>query len=157
MNSLHNVFGTDNRPPTLQALDGVFGLVTRLARETSEELAARGLNDSRAEVLFRLAAGGPMVQRRLSELLRCTPRHVTGLVDDLEGVGLVERKPHPTDRRASLVTLTKKGKSTTQWMMSERARAAEALFGDVDPKQLAAFIDVMQGVLNKLEHPATED
>jgi DNA-binding MarR family transcriptional regulator len=78
---------------------------------------------------------------------------VTGLVDDLEGVGLVERRPHPTDRRASLVTLTRKGKSTTEWMLSERRNAAEALFGDVDGKQLAAFITVMHDVLGKLERP----
>ncbi|GAB3436720.1 hypothetical protein GCM10027569_90490 [Flindersiella endophytica] len=134
----------------------MFGLTTRLARETAEELAARGLNESRAEVLFRLESGGPMVQRQLSELLRCTPRHVTGLVDDLEGVGLVERKPHPTDRRASLVTLTRKGKSTTEWMMNERRRAADILFGDVDEVKLAAFIEVMHGVLGKLQRPDTE-
>jgi DNA-binding MarR family transcriptional regulator len=33
------------------------------------------------------------------------------LVDDLESLGLVRRRPHPTDRRAKVVEATRKGKT----------------------------------------------
>ena len=41
-----------------------------------------------------------------------TARNVTGLIDALEHDGLVERLPHPSDRRATLVRLTVAG---TAW------------------------------------------
>jgi DNA-binding MarR family transcriptional regulator len=36
------------------------------------------------------------------------------VVDDLESLGLVHRRPHPTDRRAKLVEATRKGKQTAR-------------------------------------------
>ena len=43
-------------------------------------------------------------------------RNVTGLVDALEGAGFVTRSPHPTDRRATVVSLTPQGTNlVTDW------------------------------------------
>jgi hypothetical protein len=50
-----------------------------------------------------------MTQRQLSQVLRCTPRNVTGLLDALETAGLVARGRHPSDRPATLVHLTDEG------------------------------------------------
>ena len=71
-----------------------------------------------------------MTQRELSRALRCTPRNVTGLLDALEDSGLVVRRPHPRDRRASLVNLTLGGKRTS-------AAFAE-LTGKVSPPETIA-------------------
>jgi DNA-binding MarR family transcriptional regulator len=46
---------------------------------------------------------------RLAEFMRVTPRNVTGLVDNLEKAGLVERVPDPDDRRAVRARLTEAG------------------------------------------------
>src|SRR3954454_13528227 len=49
---------------------------------------------------------------RLTELARganITPQAMGELVDELEQLGYVERRPDPTDRRAKLVVLTDKG------------------------------------------------
>jgi DNA-binding MarR family transcriptional regulator len=43
-----------------------------------------------------------------------TPRTVTGLVDGLEALGLVERVPDPTDRRAVIARLTSKGEQVAE-------------------------------------------
>ena len=42
------------------------------------------------------------------------PPYMTIVVDDLERQGLVERKPHPTDRRAKLVETTARGKEAAR-------------------------------------------
>jgi DNA-binding MarR family transcriptional regulator len=42
----------------------------------------------------------------LATSLGIDPPYMTIVVDDLERQGLVERKPHPTDRRAKLVETT---------------------------------------------------
>jgi DNA-binding MarR family transcriptional regulator len=50
---------------------------------------------------------------RLSELARCanmTPQAMGELVDELESLGYVVRRPDPTDRRAKLIVLTRKGR-----------------------------------------------
>ncbi|WP_328988857.1 MarR family winged helix-turn-helix transcriptional regulator [Kribbella sp. NBC_01245] len=49
---------------------------------------------------------------RLSELARganMTPQAMGELVDELEELGYVERRPDPTDRRAKLIVLTPRG------------------------------------------------
>lgn len=50
---------------------------------------------------------------RLTELARganMTPQAMGELVDELEGLGYVERRPDPTDRRAKLIVLTPRGR-----------------------------------------------
>lgn len=50
---------------------------------------------------------------RLTELARganMTPQAMGELVDELEELGYVERRPDPTDRRAKLIVLTPRGR-----------------------------------------------
>jgi DNA-binding MarR family transcriptional regulator len=52
--------------------------------------------------------------RRLTELARgaaMTPQAMGELIDDLERLGLVERRPDPADRRAKLIVLTADGRA----------------------------------------------
>jgi DNA-binding MarR family transcriptional regulator len=51
---------------------------------------------------------------RLTDLARganITPQAMGELVDELEELGYVERRPDPTDRRAKLIMLTERGKA----------------------------------------------
>src|SRR5262245_19274072 len=65
-----------------------------------------GLTPAWAEVIWLLHNGGPRTQRELSQVLKCTPRNVTGRVEALQTAGFVARSAHPTDRRATIVSLT---------------------------------------------------
>lgn len=52
---------------------------------------------------------------RLTDLARganITPQAMGELVDELEDLGYVERRPDPTDRRAKLIVLTDRGKQS---------------------------------------------
>lgn len=52
---------------------------------------------------------------RLTELARganMTPQAMGELVDELEDLGYVERRPDPSDRRAKLITLTPRGRAS---------------------------------------------
>jgi DNA-binding MarR family transcriptional regulator len=71
---------------------------------------AVGLSFGRTRAIRRLAKQ-PMSMRELADALVIDPPNATTLVDDLERQGLVTRGPHPTDRRAKLVELTKQGKA----------------------------------------------
>ncbi|HEU0086547.1 MAG TPA: MarR family transcriptional regulator [Pseudonocardiaceae bacterium] len=138
------------RADAVAALDKVFALAALLGKEMQEALAERGLTPARAEVLFVLNQQDAMVQRQLSQVLRCTPRHVTALIDALEADGWVTRSPHPTDRRATLVTLTDKGTAAAKRMEHERQQAAQTLFGDLPATDLAGFVAVADHVLRQV-------
>src|SRR5262245_22446838 len=126
----------------LAAFDRAFMLANRLGDAMGKALAERGLNTARAEVLYVLQNQGEMVQRQLSQWLHCTPRHVTTLIDTLAAMGLVERRPHPTDRRAVLVALTEHGRSVSDALDRSRRAAASAALGDATDDELRAFISV---------------
>ncbi|HEY4456567.1 MAG TPA: MarR family transcriptional regulator, partial [Pseudonocardiaceae bacterium] len=82
-----------------------------LNEDAERGLAQSGLTMSRAGLLWEVFHHGPVTQRVLSEALKVSSRNITGLVDGLVETGFVTREPHPTDRRATLVTLTEHGKA----------------------------------------------
>ena len=70
--------------------------------------AALGLSFGRIRALRRIAEG-PLSMGALAAALSTDGPYVTVLVDSLEEEGLVERRPHPEDRRAKLVVATERG------------------------------------------------
>lgn len=95
-------------------------------REVSE---AAGLSFGRVRAVRRVARR-PLTMGELAEVLGIDRPNATSLVDDLEAQGLVQRAPHPTDRRARLVEATRKGRAL--------ARRADAIL-DTPPPALAAL------------------
>jgi DNA-binding MarR family transcriptional regulator len=144
------------RDDPIGAFDKAFELAARLAEAMRHALAERGLNPSRAEVIYLLARDGALVQRALAQALGCTPRHVTGLVDTLTEGGFVERRPHPSDRRAISVVLTERGADTARWMTSARQESARAVLGDLPAADLAAFVRVADRILDRVTPPGRE-
>lgn len=137
--------------PRSEALNRLWSLATVLGHGMQEGLAERGLTLARAKLIWELQGGGPCTQRALSRALRVTPRNVTGLVDGLEADGLVERAAHPSDRRATLVTLTEKGRSLAATMQREQDGFAQHLFADASPAELQTFVEVLDRVLARIE------
>lgn len=132
------------------ALARLFELGVRLTEAMDQGLGKQGLTQSRAEVIWRLHHLGPVTQRALSEALRCTPRNVTGLVDALEATGYVARLPHPRDRRATLVTLTERGRATAiAWQSAHQELATRALAG-LGKAKIADLIKALDHVLGNL-------
>ena len=59
--------------------------------------------------VFRFVHGGGMRLSELASLAGLTKQSRGQVVDDLTGRGYIERFPDPTDKRAKLIRLTKKG------------------------------------------------
>jgi DNA-binding MarR family transcriptional regulator len=75
--------------------------------ELAEALGFR-LGGGRGKILFQLR-DGPVTLGQLAEANGVDAPYATLIVDKLEAHGLVERRPHPDDRRRKLVTLTAAG------------------------------------------------
>ena len=108
-------------------------------REVSEAL---GISFGRARAVRRLARR-PMSMGELAAALGIDPPNATVVVDDLESLGLVRRRPHPTDRRAKLVEATRKGK--------DMARRADAILGTPPPALSALSTDDLEALRRILE------
>jgi DNA-binding MarR family transcriptional regulator len=85
---------------------------------------ALGMSFARVKALRHLLERA-MTGRELAADLSTDPPFVTVMVDDLEQRGLVARTPHPTDRRAKLITLTPAGRKA--------ANKANKLLGEPPP------------------------
>jgi DNA-binding MarR family transcriptional regulator len=132
------------------ALDRVFELAALLGRDFDRGVARDGLTAARAQVLWELQQRGPMTQRDLAEELRVSPRNVTGLVDGLVATGFVTREPHPADRRATLVTFTRRGAKIAQAMRREHAELAGRLFGGMPARQFGSFAKGLDEIVDRL-------
>jgi DNA-binding MarR family transcriptional regulator len=113
-------------------------------------MVERGLTRARAELLWRLYHQGSMTQRELSDALRCTPRNVTGLLDALETDGFVARAPHPGDRRATLVALTKRGDAALAQLHADYEQSASQLFAGIPPRNLRIFLNTLEELIDRL-------
>jgi DNA-binding MarR family transcriptional regulator len=87
----------------------------------------------------RLHCQGPAMMRTLADELGLSPRNVTALVDALEDDGLVARRSHPTDRRATLVALTADGLTAAGALIAPRILAMGALFEALDDGECEQF------------------
>lgn len=144
----HHYVATSKR--RIEALDQILELVVLLNDDMTRTLAEDGLTQSRARVLWELHRLGPVPQRTLAEAIEVSPRNITGLVDALVAGGFVTREPHPTDRRATLVSFTKRGADTAAALERDQRGLAEWLFADITDRRVDAFIGTMGDILDRL-------
>jgi DNA-binding MarR family transcriptional regulator len=71
-------------------------------REELRETLGLGRGTGRIKVLMRLTEG-PLTLRDIAEFTGVDAPYATLIVDNLEARGLVQRTPHPDDRRRKLV------------------------------------------------------
>lgn len=100
----------DRAPSTLAFLLSQVGIYA--ARQFSERIAEVGLHPPLFRVLNLIDAGEGRSQQAIGEAIEVPPSRMVALVDELEQRDLVERRPHPTDRRVRALYLTAKGRKT---------------------------------------------
>lgn len=138
------------------ALGRVFELNALLNDDMNRSFERDGLTPARAHLLWVLHQRGPSTQKVLADELRVSPRNITGLVDGLEESALVARRPHPTDRRATLVGLTDVGARLADDMARGQKELADGLFGGLPESELAAFSATLDRVVERLKQLMTE-
>ncbi|WP_433891256.1 MarR family winged helix-turn-helix transcriptional regulator [Streptomyces sp. CA-111067] len=117
------------------------GMAQRIAQHVRERAVPLGLTAAQATALREMT--GPMTMGELAERMSCEPSNATFVIDKLAKQGLVERHPHPTDRRARLLVLTPAGTDL-------RERLLELLVQDSPLAGLSADQQrVLQGLLEQ--------
>jgi DNA-binding MarR family transcriptional regulator len=124
--------------------------ITRLYLLQSASIASvlsrYGVTFGEYEVLATLVRSGPPNQLKPTDLgnaIVLSSGAMTNRIDRLEAAGLVERFPDPHDRRGTLVTLTEKGRQTTDEALLVHLANEERLLSGLtanEQKQLASLL-----------------
>ena len=134
----------------MQLVDEFAAFGPAYLRWVRSRLQEGGISYPRMRLLSALHCKGPQIMSSLSEQLGVTPRNVTALVDALEEEGLVERRPHPTDRRATIIELTPRGAETCGAIYDEHRGAVSELFvglSEEDLRELIRLLGELRGLL----------
>ena len=108
-------------PPTVPAVPNPLMnhtgfLISRMglvaAKQFGERLESLGLSTRMWGALNVLAAEGEITQHALCKSIGMDPSSMVSTIDELEAMDLVERRRHPTDRRAHALHVTEKGMET---------------------------------------------
>jgi len=108
----------------------VAGLWVEMQARLQEHFAAlaaeQSLSAIQAKVLIQLDEDGAVTMRALASRLQYDPSNLTGVIDRLEELGLLKRRPDARDRRVKGIVLTASGHSL-------RAAFWQRLISDVGP------------------------
>ena len=111
---------------TMAAVTNIMRVQQILQSAVDAALRPHGLTFARYEalVLLLFSRQGSLPMKVMGQRLQLHPTSVTNIVDRLEADQLVERTPHPTDRRTTLVAITEAGR--------QRQKSATVALTDID-------------------------
>jgi len=96
--------------------------ITRLNRRLRQVRPLGEITQTQLSALMSLRIAGSLTPTELADIERVQPPTVTRIVAKLESKGLVERSPHPTDVRQSVLTATALGLE----VLAEQRRVKDA-------------------------------
>jgi DNA-binding MarR family transcriptional regulator len=132
------------RPQTgHDVVDALLYAAHRVRNSADARLRERGLS-LQGYKLMRALENSDCSMREISDALHISPRTVTDMIDGLEARGLVERCPHPDDRRVTLVHLTHDGRSQLAAAAAGAEQASHAAVSGLtesDQKTLRVLLD----------------
>ncbi len=107
------------------------------------ELKDLGLTHSQLRVVLHLSRQEGLTQVRIAKDLQIGKVAVGGLLDRLESKGLVQRKPHPRDRRATQISLTAKAGALYKPIVESGKFVMEKMLIGIGPEQEQQLIDLL--------------
>jgi len=113
--------------------------------------AGSGMSYVRLRLLQALHCHGPTIMRDLASELGASPRNMTALVDALEDASLVVRRPHPTDRRATLIELSAAGVREAEQSLGDQLDALSAIFAELSAAEREQFSAAMTKLLQAMK------
>jgi DNA-binding MarR family transcriptional regulator len=95
-------------------------------------------------MLLRLAANEGQSQQALAEMIGVNATRMVFLVDELEKLGLVERRRNPADRRSYALYLTGQGRVTVDQVRAVTAEHEAELGAGLTEAQRAQLVSLLR-------------
>ncbi|MEV0032501.1 MarR family transcriptional regulator [Nocardia sp. NPDC050793] len=111
-----------------------------------EELKEFGLSTSQYATLMMTAARPGMSVADIAREVASTRQAANEMIGGLQKEGLIERRPHPTDRRTHQIQVTEAGMQRYAAARVAVARREAELEADLTPAQRKAIREWMSGI-----------
>jgi len=135
---------------TLNVSD-LFRIVAKKGAE-SERMSRITVNQARIfGYIFSRGGEGTIRISALAHDLDVTPAAAGQAVDRLVRAGMVDRRTDPTDRRAFVISISKKGREHLNEYQRRCRELSAELLADVPPADIAAFDRVLSAVYHGLD------
>ena len=151
-------YGQDRaRSPAVRVLEALrdYRVAETAMRRRTKDSMGMGESDLLAlrYLLEATRAGRPMGPRDLGARLGISSASTTTLLDRLASRGHVRRQPHPTDRRALVITVTESAdadvRATLGAMHGRMLQAAEELSPE-EADIVVRFLDAVRGAVDEV-------
>ncbi|MEV0319879.1 MarR family winged helix-turn-helix transcriptional regulator [Streptomyces sp. NPDC050658] len=146
----------DNSPRDLLDVGALTTAIENFNRFYIRLPTLQTLSFTTLSVLDTLTTRGPTRLTKLATTEQISQPGLTQLVTRLEQDGLVERRPDPTDGRATLVHITEAGREVGRSRLEDRTRRLLPLVGQLTAEEQQAITKALPA-LSRLAELGNED
>lgn len=114
---------------------------------------APDLHPFQAKALSAIGRHPGLLPNQLAEHSGRDKAQVARVLKDLEDRGLIERSPHPTDRRTHCLTLTPSGTTVFARLQENRHRTATRMMEGISPQDRQHLSDLLEAMARNLTDP----
>ena len=118
----------------------------RMAAKFAAGLEPLGLRPPHFGVMTLIESHPGSTQQELVTRSLIDPSSMVAVIDELEQMGLAERRQHPDDRRKHSVFLTARGRRTLERARAVAIETAQDVFASLD----SAELETLRNLLRKL-------
>ncbi len=122
-------------------------LYDKMASWDASVVRGTGLSAAQIHTIEVLGNHPNLRMKELAEKIGVTTGTMTVMVDRLEAKGLVERKPHPEDRRSYVVDLTEKGRESFKSHHALHMKLTEDIASPLTKEERNALISGLEKLL----------
>jgi DNA-binding MarR family transcriptional regulator len=128
-------------------------VLLKLARELRREVHPLGVTGGQVSLLVQIRTHAGIGVRELASREGISAPGMSGHVDRLERAGLVERRPHPADRRRHGLHLTAESERVLRLVKSRRTAWLAARLQHLSPEELRALDGAIEPLSRLLDEP----
>lgn len=129
-------------------------VIRGMLKKQTDEIARGYITMPQYLVLDLIEKLGPLKMTRLAREMDVSLPAMSGIVDRLYILKMVERQYDPLDRRLVKITLTGKGDKAVKKITRQREKVIEAVFGRLTHKERQIYLNIFKKVQNILYEKA---
>jgi DNA-binding MarR family transcriptional regulator len=133
-------------------VSSVIRLANLLNRRMGPLFEKAGITPQQWSVLTILDhAQTPMTLASIARELSVSKQNMTGMIDRLQQLGLVERADDPNDLRSARVQLTRRGRTLLDRMAESYEEWRKTIGGEISDRELRALARAVRLLIERLE------
>jgi DNA-binding MarR family transcriptional regulator len=116
----------------------------RHVAQFEKEVGDLDLTPTQFAALAKISERGEVSQNLLGRMTAMDPATIQGVIQRLMARGLIDRRPDPNDRRATLLRLSTTGRTLTREAIRRAHRVSKAVLEPMTPDERATMTDLLR-------------